>query len=249
MTKAMLIDTSMCLFCNACTVECKRENNVVVGKDIFWTQMVTHEVGQFPDVRQHFIKRACNHCTEAACVDVCPTGALYHHPDGFVVLDQNKCNGCGYCTQFCPFGIPQLDVVSLLTGEAKANKCTFCVQRTANGGQTACAMACPFEAITFGERDELIAQGKQRVAALRAKGVDKAQLYGENELGGLHVLYVLEEEPEVYSLPGAPRYPEMVTVWQKVIQPLGEIAVGATALGLAINFLIARRNIRMEEVD
>ena len=249
MTKAMLIDTSMCLFCNACTVECKRENNVVVGKEIFWTRMESHEVGQFPDVRRYYIKRACNHCTEAACVDVCPTGALYHHPDGFVVLDQDKCNGCGYCTQACPFGIPQLNVNNLLTGEGKANKCTFCVQRTANGGQTACSMACPFGAITFGEREELILKGKERVAALQARGVSKARLYGEHEMGGLHVLYVLEEEPEVYGLPSNPQYPWMITLWQKVLQPAGEIAFGATIVGAIGAFLFARRNIKMEEVE
>ena len=248
MAKAMLIDTSNCLYCNACTVECKRENNVVVGRDIFWTRMDLHEVGQYPNVRQYFIKRACNHCTQAACVDVCPTGALYHHPDGFVVLDQAKCNGCGYCSQACPFHIPQLDVVNPLTGQAKSNKCTFCVQRTANGGATACSMACPFGAITFGDRDELIAKGKERVAALQARGVSKARLYGENEMGGLHVLYVLEEEPEVYGLPANPQYPALANVWQKIIQPLGNVAFGATILGIIGAFFITRRKIRMEEV-
>lgn len=249
MSKAMLIDTSNCLFCNACTVECKRENNVVVGKGIFWTQMLTHEVGQYPNVRQYYHKRACNHCTQAACVDVCPTGALYHHPDGFVVLDQSKCNGCGYCTQACPFHIPQLDVVNPLTGEAKSNKCTFCVQRTANGGATACSLACPFGAIHYGDRDKLIALGKERVAALKARGVDKAMLYGEHELGGLHVLYVLEEEPEVYGLPSNPKYPAMVTLWQKLLQPVGQVAFGATAVGILAAFLAIRRRVEMEKVE
>ncbi len=249
MSKAMLIDTSNCLFCNACTVECKRENNIVVGKGIFWTQMLTHEVGQYPHVRQYYHKRACNHCTQAACVDVCPTGALYHHPDGFVVLDQSKCNGCGYCTQACPFHIPQLDVVNPLTGEAKSNKCTFCVQRTANGGATACSLACPFGAIHYGDRDELIALGKERVEALKAQGVSKARLYGEHELGGLHVLYVLEEEPEVYDLPSDPKYPAMVTLWQKLLQPVGQVAFGATIVGALAAFFVARRNVKMEEVE
>lgn len=245
----MLIDTSNCLFCNACTVECKRENHVVVGKGVFWTQMVTHEAGEYPNVRQYFFKRACNHCTQAACVDVCPTGALYHHPDGFVVLDQDRCNGCGYCTQACPFHIPQLDVANLLTGEAKANKCTFCVQLTANGGATACSLACPFDAIHYGDRDELIAQGRERVEALKAKGVPKARLYGEHELGGLHVLYVLEEEPEVYGLPAAPQYSGTITLWQKIVQPLGQVAFGATILGIAAAFFVSRRNIKMEEIE
>ena len=249
MAKAMLIDTSNCLFCNACTVECKRENDVVVGKGIFWTEMLTHEVGQFPNVRQYYHKRACNHCTEAGCVEACPTGALYHHPDGFVVLDQSKCNGCGYCSQACPFHIPQLDVANPLTGEAKSNKCTFCVQRTANGGATACSLACPFGAIHYGDRDELIAQGKERVAALKGMGVDKARLYGEHELGGLHVLYVLEEEPEVYDLPSDPKVPAMLTLWQKILQPVGQLTFGATIVGALTAFVIARRNVEMEKVE
>ena len=76
MAKAMLIDTSMCLFCNACSVECKQQNKVPVGKNVYYTQMKIHEDGKFPEVKQRFIKHACNHCTEAACVDVCPTKAL-----------------------------------------------------------------------------------------------------------------------------------------------------------------------------
>jgi len=247
MTKAMLVDTSNCLYCNACTVECKRENDVPVGKDIFWTQMEIHETGEFPDVLQYFFKRACNHCTEAACVDVCPTGALYHHPEGFVVLDQDRCNGCGYCTQVCPFHIPQLEVFDPLTGAAKAHKCTFCVQRTADGGEPACAMACPFGAIAYGERDEMVAQGKDRVAALQAQGVSKARLYGEREMGGLHVLYVLRDEPEAYGLPSEPQYPVMVTLWQKITQPVGGVLIGLTAAGLLANWLVARRKIRVEE--
>jgi formate dehydrogenase iron-sulfur subunit len=211
--------------------------------------MVTHETGQFPHVRQYFIKRACNHCTQAACVDVCPTGALYHHPDGFVVLDQDKCNGCGYCSQACPFGIPQLDVANLLTGQAKSNKCTFCVQRTSNGGQTTCSMACPFGAITYGDRDKLIAQGQERVAALKTKGVDQARLYGETEMGGLHVLYVLEEQPEVYGLPTNPQYPILANLWQNIVQPLGNLALGATIVGLLGAWVVIRRNIRMQEVE
>jgi hypothetical protein len=109
-------------------------------------------------------------------------------------------------------------------------------------------MACPFGAITFGERDELIAKGKERVAALQARGVSKARLYGENELGGLHVLYVLEEEPEVYGLPSVPQYPVTVRLWQRIIQPLGNVAFGATLLGILGAFLFVRRKIRMEEV-
>jgi formate dehydrogenase iron-sulfur subunit len=246
MVKAMLIDTSMCLFCNACSVECKQQNKVPIGKNLFYTQMVIHEQGKFPKVKQRFIKRACNHCTEAACVDVCPTRELYHHKDGYVVLDQSRCNGCGYCSQFCPFQIPQLEIMDIFSGTARAHKCTFCAERVGQGYETSCAAACPFGAITFGDREKLIAQGKDRVKVMLGRGLAEARVYGEKELGGLHVLYVLEQRPGYYGLPENPRYPAIPKVLDAV-KVLGYAALGATVVGLGVNWVIARRNIRAEE--
>lgn len=200
MPDALLIDTSMCLGCNACTVECKRNNDVPVGQRIAWTKIEEHEVGGFPDVAKYFIKTSCKHCTESSCVNVCPTGAM-SKPDGVhVAVNQEWCIGCGYCAQACPFHIPHF-------GEPKGSsqKCMFCFAGGLVDGQTACAAACPFGAITFGKRDDLLVRGARRASALRAKGTGKARLYGEHELGGLHVLYVLEDEPDAYGLPKEPR--------------------------------------------
>ncbi|HFD39708.1 MAG TPA: 4Fe-4S dicluster domain-containing protein [Anaerolineae bacterium] len=200
MAKAMLIDTDLCLDCNACTVECKRNNQVPVGQGIAWTRMEEYEVGTFPAVKTYFIKRACNHCTEASCLNVCPTGAI-SRPDGVhVVINQEWCIGCGYCTQACPFGIPHF-------GDPKgsAQKCRFCYGTKADDEPTACAAACPFGAITFGERDQLIQAGRARVEQLRQKGKANATLYGEKELGGLNVLYVLADRPAAYGLPENPK--------------------------------------------
>jgi formate dehydrogenase iron-sulfur subunit len=246
MSKAMLIDTSKCLNCSACSVECKRRNQVPVGQNIFYTRMLTFEKGEYPAVKAYFIKKACNHCTQAVCVDVCPTHALAHHPDGYVTLDQEKCNGCGYCSQYCPFGVPQLQIVNAFTGAAKANKCTFCVDRLAEGLPTACASACPFGAISFGEREALLEQGKARVAVLQSQGKPAARLYGENELGGLHVLYVLEDVPSAYGLPDAPKYPALNTV-RTVVGGAGGAALGLAIVGLALNWLSARGKIHAEE--
>lgn len=199
MAKAMLIDPSLCLGCNACTIECKRNNGVPVGKGIAWTQIVEHRSGTYPNVTIHFIKDACKHCTNASCMNVCPTGAI-QKPDGaHVVIDQSWCIGCGYCIQACPFDIPRF-------GEERgsAEKCAFCINNLVEG-ETACAHACPFGAITYGEREELIQIGKQRVAAFKTQGKANAYLYGEHELGGLHVLYALEDRPSAYGLPEAPR--------------------------------------------
>ena len=195
-----------------------------------------------------FLNQRCLHCTEAACVEVCPTGALSYNSMGFVSYEEEKCNGCGYCTQFCPFSIPRLGDPNVLTGEAKSSKCTFCQDRVTNGLIPACAQVCPTGAILFGERDELVLLGRQRVDALKGKGLKDARLYGEKELGGLHQMYVLEEKASVYGLPESPKYPAGATL-RNIIQPVGEVAFGAAIVGSIAAFFIARRNIRMEEVE
>ncbi|HID86314.1 MAG TPA: 4Fe-4S dicluster domain-containing protein [Anaerolineae bacterium] len=195
----------------------------------------------------HFFNYQCMHCTDAACVAVCPTGALFKDAKGFVAFDEDKCNGCGYCTQFCPFGVPHLRTKNLLTGEAKAAKCTFCQDRIWSGLEgPSCVEACPVKALVWGPREELLDKAKERVTTLHDQGLSEARLYGENEAGGLHRLSIIFGEPGQYNLPEAPSG-AMANVWQNIIQPLGEIAIGATAVGLLLNFLVARRQIKVEE--
>lgn len=237
MAKAMLMDTNLCLYCNACTVECKRNNNVPVGKGVAWTEMNEFELGSFPDVQAVYIKHACNHCTDAACEKACPVGAI-SKPDGIhVVVNQELCIQCGYCRMACPFGVPH-------SGEpaGPSQKCSFCYGTREENQPTACAAACPFGGITFGEHDELIEEGSKRVAMLQSKGFSDANLYGVNEMGGTHVLYVLSDSPEHYGLPKDAQVPATITAWKDVIQPLGWVVGGATILGLGINYLVARAN-------
>lgn len=253
--KAMLIDVTRCIGCRACQVACKSWNDLP-GEEttnlgsyenppdfsyVTWTRVTFKEVERGGKLAWLFRKHQCLHCTDAACVRVCPTGALFKHELGFTALDVDKCNGCGYCTYFCPFNIPRLEVTNILTGEAKVAKCLFCADRVTNGDKPACAKACPSRAIEYGDWGELVSMGKERVEKLKTNGCPDAYLYGERELGGLHQMYVLAQRSSAYGLPEEPRYPALLNVWQGFIQPLGGFAVGATALGLVINFLIARR--------
>ncbi len=169
-------------------------------------------------------------------------------PNGLVTFEKELCNGCGYCTQFCPFHIPRLEVVNPLTGEAKSSKCTFCQGRVTNGLLPACVKTCPAKALDFGDRDEMIAKGQERVKALKARGFTQANLYGVDQMGGLGRLYVLIAPPEAYGLPANPQYPALANIWQKILQPLGNVAFGATLVGILGAFLFVRRKIRMEEV-
>lgn len=263
MAVAMLLDLSKCTACRGCQAACKQWNDLPAVETENWGSYQnppdlssdTYTLIHFQEyVRDDntlawlFLNERCLHCTEAACVDVCPTGALSHNAMGFVSYEEDKCNGCGYCTQFCPFSIPRLGDVDLISGQAKSSKCTFCQDRTTNGLQPACAQTCPTGAIQFGDRDELVAEGKHRVDVLVGKGRTDASLYGATELGGLHQMYVLEEKASVYGLPADPKYPAGAAL-KNVIRPLGNIAFGAVLVGAVAAFFVTRRNIQMEEVE
>lgn len=103
------------------------------------------------DVRAWYVSIACNHCENPACVKVCPTKAHYKRAeDGLVVIDRDKCIGCGMCAQACPYGAPQLDEKA-----RKMMKCDGCLDRLEKGGAPICVEACPQRAISFGEISEL----------------------------------------------------------------------------------------------
>jgi len=262
--KAILYDASKCTACRGCQVACKQwhelegekttntgsyENPPDLSNET-WLKMEFREVARNGTLRWLFTRRSCMHCTDAACVSVCPTGALFYHPDGFVSIDKGKCTECGYCIEFCPFDVPRLDT-SRITGLGKrVDKCTACttpgLARIDNNLEPACVKTCPPAALVYGDRDELLSAAKTRVEDLKAQGHAGANLYGENELGGLHVLYVLEEDPGDYGLVVDPQISGTVTAWQDVIKPLGYAAVGLVALGLVINIMIARARIVSE---
>jgi formate dehydrogenase iron-sulfur subunit len=241
---AMLVDVTKCVNCWWCYAACKQVNQLpeTVKPDLahppalspqVWTTL--HPVKK--DAGWVSRKKACNHCTEAACVAVCPTGALSYNKLGFVQYDREKCSGCGYCAEFCPFGVPQLQG-DRLSGVAIMDKCTFCYGRVTSGEPPACAAACTTGAIKYGRRTELIAEAETRLTALR-KNNPKASLYGVKELGGLHVMYVLDDTPEIYGLPADPEVPAPALV-HEVLKWLGVGAAIAVLAGFGLNYIVAR---------
>jgi formate dehydrogenase iron-sulfur subunit len=154
------------------------------------------------DFRWLMMSNVCKHCTHAACLDVCPTGALFRTEFGTVVVQPDICNGCGYCIPACPYG-----VIDRREDDGRAWKCTLCYDRLGDGLTPACAKACPTESIQFGELDELRARAQQRLAKLHERGEDSARLYGndpDDGVGGDGAFFLLLDEPEVYGLPPDP---------------------------------------------
>jgi formate dehydrogenase iron-sulfur subunit len=144
----------------------------------------------------------CKHCTHAACLDVCPTGSLFRTEFGTVVVQEDICNGCGYCIPACPYG-----VIDQRGDDGRAWKCTLCYDRLGEGLEPACAKACPTDSIQFGELDELRERADARLAQLHEAGVGDARLYGrdpDDGVGGDGAFFLLLDEPEVYGLPPDP---------------------------------------------
>jgi formate dehydrogenase iron-sulfur subunit len=144
----------------------------------------------------------CKHCTHAACLDVCPTGSLFRTEFGTVVVQEDVCNGCGYCVPACPYG-----VIEQRPGDGRAFKCTMCYDRLGDGLEPACAKACPTDSIQFGPLEELRARAADRVTALHGQGFPEARLYGHDPgdgVGGDGAFFLLLDEPEVYGLPPDP---------------------------------------------
>jgi formate dehydrogenase iron-sulfur subunit len=190
-----------------------------------------------------FMSDVCKHCTNAGCLDACPTGALIRTEFETVVLQADVCNGCGYCVPACPFGVVARD-----HEDGRAAKCTLCYDRLRDGLEPACAKSCPTDSIQFGPYDELVQLAARRVGELHARGVEDAYLYGagdapDDELaGGLGAFFLLTEPPERYGLPAQADSPV-----QENVVPATGAAYGAALLaaaGAAAAFLASARRPR-----
>jgi formate dehydrogenase iron-sulfur subunit len=174
------------------------------------------------DFRWLMASDVCKHCTHAGCLDVCPTGALFRTEFGTVVVQDDICNGCGYCVPACPFGVIDRRVgeKGVTKNEGIAQKCTLCYDRIGDGLQPACAKACPTTSIQFGDLDELRERAQGRVEAMHEAGITSARLYGEDPtdgVGGVGAFFLLLDEPEVYGLPPDPVVTtrDLPTMWRR----------------------------------
>ncbi len=257
-TYGFFTDTTLCIGCKACEVACKEWNllpsepggltghsydntgqlSATTWRHVSFVEHLSTTDGKvgvttMPPFQSNWLMMSdvCKHCARAGCLEACPTGALFRTEFGTVVVQQDICNGCGYCVPACPFGVVELDVQ-----DGKAHKCTLCYDRLKGGFEPACAKACPTNSIQFGELTELHERAARRVSDLRDKGRPDAYLYGvegvdgsqgsTGGIGDLRAFFLLADRPEVYNLPSAPTLPS------KRVAP-GLVRGFATMVGVA----------------
>lgn len=224
----------------------------------------------------YFTKYQCMHCTDATCVKVCPSGATkkYKVSDGdseawLVKTDPKQCIGCNYCVATCPFQACRYD-----EAEKAINRCVMCFDRITQDPEAfpvpeqaspdlakapdpvptrnrpACVQTCTSGALDFGTREEMVKAAEERVAFLKKeRGKEKAQVYGLDQVGGLHYIYVLEDDPALYGLPEKPSVPAGVAVWEALVKPgapWGGLALVGLVAAAGVGYVINKRNEGLE---
>jgi len=248
-------DTSLCIGCKACEVACKQWNqlpsdgyefsgmsydNTQALSATTWRHVAFVEApgSGAPGAQQNWLMLSdvCKHCSNAGCLQACPTGAIVRTEFSTVYVQQDVCNGCGYCVPACPYGVIELSPI-----DHRAHKCTLCYDRLKTGLEPACAKACPTDSIVFGPLDELRPRAEARLKTLQGRGVASARLYGIDEgaakdsagRGSLNSIFLLLDEPAKYNLPERVELPQNTVL----ASSLATAALGAVlAVGAALIF-------------
>ena len=239
--RGFFTDTTLCIGCKACEVACKEWNELPQDGYTFtgmsydntgelsgstWRHVAFVE--QFDGSRNRWLMESdvCKHCTHAGCLDVCPTGAIIRTEFGTVVVQDDICNGCGYCVVACPFGVISERVEAepqdrRTRSRGTVGKCTLCYDRLKAGEEPACAKACPTESIQYGNVDELRDRAQRRLEEI-GQSAEGARLYLNDEsdgVGGGGSIFLLLDRPEVYGLPPNPVVPtkHLAQMWRTAV--------------------------------
>ncbi|MEN6566705.1 MAG: 4Fe-4S dicluster domain-containing protein [Veillonellales bacterium] len=249
MSKGVLIDLTKCIGCGSCAVACKMWNKLEFNNcepytgpdaklhDLNWTVVSLHTVD---DSRKEpvwrYVKQQCFHCQEPACVSACFSRALERNADGAVIYYPSLCVGCRYCMIACPFDIPKYEWSKRIP---HVTKCQFCSQKIAAGESPACVSVCPTGALQYGDRSQLLAEGK-RIIAADSKYVD--YIYGEKEVGGTAWMYLSDVPFEELGFKMGMSDTALPAYTNKFVTKTPVIAAGWGAALLALSFYTKRRN-------
>lgn len=228
MSKAILYDSTLCVGCKACEGACAERWGLPYNDRVAAEEKISaHKLTTIETHGDKYSRRLCMHCAEPTCASVCPVGALHKTALGPVVYDAEKCMGCRYCMQACPFQVPAYEWNAQLP---KVRKCNMCYERQVKGEPTACTAACPTGATICGDRDTLVAEAQKRLA--EKPGDYYQKIYGIKEVGGTSVLYLSAVPFEQIGLrTGVPKEALPQLTWQ-VLELLPDVvSTGSVLLG------------------
>jgi formate dehydrogenase iron-sulfur subunit len=228
MSRAILYDSTLCIGCKQCEEACTKRWGMPYNDQIAAEEQISaHKLTTVRTFGDKFSRKLCNHCQEPTCASVCPVGALQKTAFGPVIYDETKCMGCRYCMQACPFQVPTYEWSSRTP---RVKKCNMCYERQKEGRPTACTEACPVGATICGERDDLIREAKQRLAAKPKEYYQK--IYGIREVGGTSVLYLSAVPFEQIGMNiHVPLEPTPAMTWRALQFVPDVVSAGATLLG------------------
>jgi formate dehydrogenase beta subunit len=245
------IDTTTCIGCKACEVACAEWNDLPPVRTVqhgsyqtmpsldasFWNLIKFNEV-ELADGALAWLMRKdqCMHCADPGCLAACPApGAIVQYENGIVDTNPEACIGCGLCETGCPFDVPRFNAST-----SKMAKCTLCVDRVSVGLEPACIKACPTGCLHFGNKNAMLDEAHHRVETLKANGFVNAAVYDPPGVGGTGVITVLAhgDHPEWYGLPKDPTVPIAVTFWQRVLKPVGFVAMAGALVAAVGHYLV-----------
>ncbi len=243
------VDVTKCDGCKACMVACKSWNDLPAHTEKFigyqshekltaytWNLITFTENAnkkQNAGLDWLLAHSSCHHCEEAGCEKACPEDAISHTKWGSVVIDHEKCVGCGYCVSNCTFDVVQLGKITDKNGKEKevAMKCVLCTDRLDAGLRPACVTACHTGSLEFGKRDDIMKEAVQRLSVMKDR-YPNASIYNTEGVGSTTTVYLLADKPELYGLPANPKIPSSITFWKDYAQPAGKLLMGATAMAV-----------------
>lgn len=239
MSKAILYDATLCIGCLECERGCAESNGLPYDDTIAATkkQSETKFTYVMDGGDEKFMRRLCMHCEDPTCASVCPVAALQKTPEGPVAYLEERCMGCRYCMVACPFGVPKYEWSEAFL--PRVRKCTMCTERVKQGKVTACTEACPTEATKFGERDELIAEAKKRIAENPGQYVD--HIFGVTEVGGTSVLMLSSVPFEKFGFRSNYEQAPMPQLTWSALKHVPDVAVFGSVLLGGIYWITNRR--------
>jgi len=228
MPRAILYDSTLCIGCRLCEGACAEHWGLPYDEEIAAQEKLSeHKLTTIVTQEAGFTRRLCMHCQDPTCASVCPVGALQKTSLGPVVYDESRCIGCRYCMLACPFQVPAYEWSRQLP---RMKKCDMCYERQQAGLPTACAEICPTGATLCGERDELIAEARRRLAENPDQYYD--HIYGLNEVGGTSVLFLSAVPFEELGMQTRLlREPLPLLTWRVLSLIPDIVAVGTVLLG------------------